>query len=133
MILVRCGLTRRAAAWWIAGNDAREAQTSEIQAELMIIIFANELGMHLGNAVNSARPLYLQENGNETPFEYRTNRNESSATALTVMFGVGLRGLSGPKAPMVLGTKMRSLYCFASSITLCTPSMLTLKRLGKVR
>lgn len=62
MILARCRLTCGAAAWWIAGNDARKAQASEIQAELVIIIFANELGVHLGYAVNSARPLYLQEN-----------------------------------------------------------------------
>lgn len=40
--------------------------------------------------------------------------------------GVGFRGLSGPKAPIVLGTKMRNLYCLASSITLWSPSMLTL-------
>lgn len=43
------------------------------------------------------------------------------------MLGVGFRGLSGPKAPIVLGTKIRKLYCFASSITLCTPSMFTLR------
>lgn len=48
---------------------------------------------------------------------------------LTVTFGVGLLGLSGPKAPIVLGTNIRKLYCFASSITLCTPSMLTLGKL----
>lgn len=37
---------------------------------------------------------------------------------LTVILGVGFRGLSGPKAPIVLGTKIRKLYCLASSITL---------------
>lgn len=40
------------------------------------------------------------------------------ANRLTVTFGVGFRGLSGPNAPMVLGTNMRKLYCLASSITL---------------
>lgn len=45
---------------------------------------------------------------------------------LTVTFGVGFLGLSGPKAPIVLGTNTRSLYCLASSMTLCTPSILTL-------
>lgn len=33
--------------------------------------------------------------------------------------------LTGPKAPIVDGTKTRSLYCFASSTTLCIPSMFT--------
>lgn len=47
----------------------------------------------------------------------------------TVTFGVGFRGLSGPNAPIVLGTKIRSPYCLASSITLWTPSMFTLEKL----
>lgn len=41
------------------------------------------------------------------------------------MLGVGFLGESGPKAPIVLGTKILSLYCFASSITLCIPSIFT--------
>lgn len=123
-------LTGGAAAWWIAGNDARKAQTSKVQSKFVVIIFANQFGMHLGNAVNGARPLNLQGEEKEGPqFEYRTNCRQGKGKH-TVMFGVGLRGLSGPKAPMVLGTKMRSLYCLASSITLWTPSMLTLEEEG---
>lgn len=62
---VRCicllpALTGGAAAWWVAGNDARKAQTSKVQSKFVVIIFANQLGMHLGNAVNGARPLNLQ-------------------------------------------------------------------------
>ena len=38
-----------------------------------------------------------------------------------VKFGVGFLGDSGPKAPIVLGTKILSLYCFANSMTLCKP------------
>lgn len=37
---------------------------------------------------------------------------------VTVIFGVGFRGESGPKAPIVDGTNIRRLYCLASSITL---------------
>lgn len=32
---------------------------------------------------------------------------------------------TGPKAPIVEGTKILNLYCFASSIMLCNPSILT--------
>lgn len=39
----------------------------------------------------------------------------------TVTLGVGFRGESGPNAPIVDGTKIRRLYCFANSITLCIP------------
>lgn len=53
-------LTGGAAAWWIAGNDARKAQTSKVQSKFVVIIFANQFGVHLGNAVNGARPLNLQ-------------------------------------------------------------------------
>lgn len=49
------------------------------------------------------------------------------AAVVTVIFGVGLRGLSGPNAPIVLGTNIRKLYCLANSMTLCTPSIFTLK------
>jgi hypothetical protein len=42
-----------------------------------------------------------------------------------VIFGVGFLGESGPNAPIVLGTNTLSLYCFANSITLCIPSILT--------
>jgi len=46
------------------------------------------------------------------------------------MFGVGFLGESGPKAPIVLGTNIFNLYCFASSITLCIPSIFTLTARG---
>lgn len=36
-----------------------------------------------------------------------------------------VRGDSGPKAPMVLGTKRRSLWRCATSKTLCRPPMFT--------
>lgn len=47
-----------------------------------------------------------------------------------VTLGVGFLGESGPKAPIVLGTKIFNLYCLANSITLCMPSMLTLTAKG---
>lgn len=43
----------------------------------------------------------------------------------TVILGVGFLGESFPNAPIVLGTNTLSLYCLASSITLCNPSMFT--------
>lgn len=49
-----------------------------------------------------------------------------AVAVVTVIFGVGLRGLSGPNAPIVLGTNIRKLYCLANSMTLCTPSIFTL-------
>jgi len=115
-----CGAT----AGRIAGYNSGEAQASEVQAKLMVIVFANQLGVHLGNAINSARTLDLWNwvFNIEQTFGYQS-------VGPTVTFGVGLRGLSGPKAPIVLGTKMRSLYCFATSMTLWTPSMLTLQRI----
>lgn len=43
-----------------------------------------------------------------------------------VTLGVGFLGESGPNAPIVLGIKIFKPYCFASSNTLCIPSMFTL-------
>lgn len=54
-------LTGGTAAWWIAGNDAWKAQASKVQSKFVVIIFANQFGVHLGNAVNGARPLNLQK------------------------------------------------------------------------
>lgn len=119
---VRCLNTCGAAARRITGNHSWEAQASEVQSKLVVVVFANQLGVHLGNAVNGARPLDLRK---WVLSIEQTSGFESGGP--TVTFGVGLRGLSGPKAPIVLGTKMRSLYCFASSMTLWTPSMLTLR------
>lgn len=53
-------LTGCATAWRIAGDDAREAQTAEIQAELVVIILAHQFSVHFRNAVNSTRSLDLR-------------------------------------------------------------------------
>lgn len=60
-------------------------------------------------------------------WERKVSGKKIKPSVVTVILGVGLRGESGPNAPIVLGTNIRKLYCLANSITLCTPSILTLE------
>lgn len=73
---------------------------------------------------NDLRPAI--DNGKWTKENIEENGKTKSKYVPTVTFGVGFLGLSGPKAPIVLGTKIRKLYCLANSMTLCTPSIFTL-------
>ena len=60
----RGGLTRGSPARHGVGrDDARVAQRAEVQAEAVVVVLAHQLGVHLGHAVDGARPLDRQVRG----------------------------------------------------------------------
>lgn len=104
--------------WRICRDDAWESQAPKVSSELVVIILSHQLGMHLWHAVNSSRSLDRQ-------IWSRVSWRILKLWSLEIQMEKG-RKLTGPKAPIVEGTKILSLYCLASSIMLCKPSMFTL-------
>ena len=50
-------LTSGATAWRITGDHTREPQTAEVQPELVVVVLAHQLGVHLRHTVDRLRPL----------------------------------------------------------------------------
>lgn len=42
----------------VAGDDSRKAQTAEVEAEPLVVVFSEQLGVHLAHTVDGARPLH---------------------------------------------------------------------------
>lgn len=53
-------LTCSAATWRVARDDSGEAQATEIQSELVVVILADQFRVHFGDAVDGARSLDLR-------------------------------------------------------------------------
>lgn len=55
------GIVSCAASWLgVSRDDARVPQTTEIQAIPVVVVLSHELGVHLGDTVDRARPLHTQ-------------------------------------------------------------------------
>lgn len=52
------GRTSGTAAGRIAADDAGEAQAAKVQAELVVVVLAEQLRVHLAHPVDRPRPLY---------------------------------------------------------------------------
>lgn len=93
-----------AAAWWIARDDARESQATEVEAKLVVIVLANQFRMHLRDTVDRSRPLYLQ---NETNIGWDEKR-----------FPLLLTQFEGPTWFISLCTRVRGVirttYCYVN-------------------